>query len=107
MAALSNHKHELFAQALAKGETADAAYVMAGYKENRGNAATLKANQNIADRVAELLDLSKLRAELGIKGKRGAREEDQDRMNAKSVTGTATARGDVACRPLVVTWEPA
>jgi hypothetical protein len=29
--------------------------------------------------------LSKLRSELGIKGKRGAREEDQDSMNAKSV----------------------
>jgi hypothetical protein len=29
--------------------------------------------------------LSKLRSTLGIKGKRGAREEDQDRMNAKSV----------------------
>jgi hypothetical protein len=29
--------------------------------------------------------LSKLRSELGIRGKRGAREEDQDRMNAKSV----------------------
>lgn len=32
--------------------------------------------------------LSKLRSELGIKGKRGAREEDQDRMNAKSVVAT-------------------
>jgi hypothetical protein len=29
--------------------------------------------------------MSKLRSELGIKGKRGAREEDQDTMNAKSV----------------------
>jgi hypothetical protein len=29
--------------------------------------------------------LSKLRSELGIRGRRGAREEDQDRMNAKSV----------------------
>lgn len=32
--------------------------------------------------------LSKLRSELGIKGKRGAREEDQDRMNAKSVVAS-------------------
>jgi hypothetical protein len=29
--------------------------------------------------------ISKLRSELGMKGRRGAREEDQDRMNAKSV----------------------
>lgn len=32
--------------------------------------------------------LSKLRSELGIKGKRGAREEDQDTMNAKSVVAS-------------------
>jgi hypothetical protein len=32
--------------------------------------------------------LSKLRSELGIKGKRGAREEDQDRMNIKSVAAS-------------------
>jgi hypothetical protein len=32
--------------------------------------------------------ISKLRSELGIKGRRGAREEDQDRMNAKSVTAS-------------------
>jgi hypothetical protein len=32
--------------------------------------------------------LSKLRSTLGIKGKRGAREEDQDRMNAKSAVAS-------------------
>jgi hypothetical protein len=32
--------------------------------------------------------MSKLRSELGIKGRRGAREEDQDRMNAKSVVAS-------------------
>jgi hypothetical protein len=32
--------------------------------------------------------MSKVRRELGIKGKRGAREEDQDTMNAKSVVAT-------------------
>lgn len=32
--------------------------------------------------------LSKLRSELGIKGRRGAREEDQDRSNAKAVVAT-------------------
>ncbi len=51
---LENARHERFAQELAGGKTADEAYVLAGYKENRGNAATLKANQSIADRVAEL-----------------------------------------------------
>lgn len=56
MAALKNQRHELFAQSLAKGKTADEAYQEAGYKPNRGNAATLKANQSISDRVAELLE---------------------------------------------------
>lgn len=52
---LKNPKYELFAQGLAKGEYADTAYVNAGYAENRGNAATLKANQIIVDRVAEIV----------------------------------------------------
>lgn len=53
MPAISNARHERFAQALASGMTADAAYEEAGYKPNRGNASTLKANQSILDRVAE------------------------------------------------------
>lgn len=66
MASLSNAKHERFAQALAKGETADAAYVSAGYKPNRGNAATLKANQSVEGRVAELLDKAATRTEITV-----------------------------------------
>jgi phage terminase small subunit len=62
MPALSNARHELFAQALAKGETADAAYQKAGYRPNRGNAATLKANQSVEARVAELQGKSAERA---------------------------------------------
>jgi hypothetical protein len=41
MPILPNHKHELFAQGLAKGLSADAAYQAAGYKRDRGNAARL------------------------------------------------------------------
>lgn len=52
---LTNARHERFAQALASGETADAAYEIAGFKPNRGNAATLKAKQSVQDRVAEIL----------------------------------------------------
>jgi phage terminase small subunit len=66
MTALSNPKHERFAQELSKGKTADEAYVQAGYKPNRGNAATLKANQNILDRVAVLQDRGAQRAEITI-----------------------------------------
>lgn len=54
MPVLKNQRHETFAQLLAKGKTADEAYQLAGFKPNRGNAATLKANQSILDRVAEI-----------------------------------------------------
>ena len=55
MPVLPNAKHELFAQELANGKTATEAYVAAGYKANRGNAATLKQDQSISNRVAEIL----------------------------------------------------
>jgi hypothetical protein len=54
MPTLRNQRQELFAQALAQGKTADAAYLAAGYKPNRGNASTLKAKQSIRNRVAEI-----------------------------------------------------
>ena len=66
MPALKNAKHERFAQELAKGETADAAYVTAGYRENRHNAAALGRSQHISTRVAELLERVAIRTELTI-----------------------------------------
>lgn len=55
MPPLDNPRHERFAQELAKGKSADEAYTVAGYKENRGNATTLKQNKSILGRVTELL----------------------------------------------------
>jgi hypothetical protein len=54
MPILANTKHELFAQSLAKGLSADAAYQAAGCKPNRGNVIRLKANESIVKRVAEI-----------------------------------------------------
>jgi hypothetical protein len=54
MPILPNPKHEAFAQALARGSSAAAAYVEAGYKDNRHNAATLARKQHILTRVGEL-----------------------------------------------------
>lgn len=68
MPVLSNTKHERFAQALAKGETADAAYVLAGYEENRGNATRLKANESVLARVAELQERVAVRTEITVAG---------------------------------------
>src|SRR5262249_29702883 len=53
--ALSNPKHEKFAQELASGKPASAAYIIAGFKANRGNAITLKHRQSIIERIAEIL----------------------------------------------------
>lgn len=54
--ALKNPKHELFAQYRSEGKTADEAYVLAGYKANRGNAARLNANEGVLLRVRALTD---------------------------------------------------
>ena len=54
MPALKNPRHEAFAQALARGVSASAAYVEAGYKANRHNAATLAREEHIGTRVTEL-----------------------------------------------------
>ena len=66
MPKLENHKHELFAQALAKGEPSAAAYVQAGYSFNEGNASRLKSNEKVIARVAELQERGAKRAEVTI-----------------------------------------
>ena len=66
MTALANPKHERFAQELAKGKTATEAYVTAGYKAHDGNAATLRGNQRILDRVAELQIVASMRVEVTV-----------------------------------------
>ena len=50
--------------ASSRGKTADEAYVIAGYKENHGNAGRLKANETIWARVAEIVDRGAIRAEI-------------------------------------------
>jgi hypothetical protein len=54
VAALKNQRRELFAQALARGNATNDAYAEAGFSPNRGNAARLKANEDILGRVLEL-----------------------------------------------------
>lgn len=64
MPILSNHKHELFAQALAKGSDQQQAYKEAGYRGDRTAASRLAADQTVKDRVAELLAGSADKAEV-------------------------------------------
>jgi hypothetical protein len=54
MAILTNPRHEAFAQALARGMSAAAAYGQVGFKPHRANAATLARKEHISVRVAEL-----------------------------------------------------
>lgn len=55
MPVLSNPKHELFAQEMARGQSATDAYTTAGYKPDRKNAAKLRQRDDISHRIAELL----------------------------------------------------
>lgn len=66
MPVLKNAKHERFAQALARGETADQAYQTAGYKRHDGNAARLRGNERVQQRVVEILRKAEDKAEIDI-----------------------------------------
>lgn len=66
MPVLSNPRHELFAQSLATGKSATEAYRLAGYEGDRRNAARLATNDDIADRVEELLRAGARRAEVTV-----------------------------------------
>lgn len=54
------------AQELAKAKSADAAYVEAGYKPNRHNAAALARQEHISTRVAEIQERGAIRAEVTV-----------------------------------------
>jgi phage terminase small subunit len=54
MAALSNARHERFAQELAKGKSQSEAYQNAGYEPSEPNASRLTRNDKVQARVAEL-----------------------------------------------------
>jgi phage terminase small subunit len=91
MGVLANHKHELFAQGLAKGETADAAYVSAGYRENRCNASRLKANENILTRVAELQERAAIKTEKTVADLVAMLEEDRTLARTEKQSSAAVA----------------
>jgi phage terminase small subunit len=66
MPALSNPKHERFAQALAKGMTQAEAYADAGYKPSEPNASRLTSNDKVQARLAELQERAATRAEITV-----------------------------------------
>lgn len=66
MPALSNPKHERFAQLLFKGETADKAYSEAGYRPDPPNASRLTRNDKVQARVRELQERAAFRSEISV-----------------------------------------
>lgn len=66
MPALSNPKHEWFAQGLAKGKSADQAYEDAGYRPDRAHASRLAAKGNVQARVAEIIDRAAIKTEVTL-----------------------------------------
>lgn len=66
MSALTNPKHEFFAQALAKGKSQADAYEFAGYKPSEQHASRLASNGKVVARVAEILGRAAVRAEVSI-----------------------------------------
>ena len=89
MPTLDNARHEAFAQCLAKGMTATEAYIKAGYKPNDGNAATLKGNQRVRDRLAELLAKAAERTIVTVEDI--AKQLDEDRLFARENGAAAAA----------------
>jgi phage terminase small subunit len=86
---LRNPRHERFAHELASGNTADAAYVLAGYHENRSNAARLNANRDIQKRVAEIQSVGADRAAVTVETL--IAEAEQARNKAMADKGGAAA----------------
>ena len=66
MPVLENQRHELFCQAIAKGETISKAYQNAGFRAHRGNAARLRADERVRARVLELQVAGARTAEITI-----------------------------------------
>ena len=90
MGEIRNSRHERFAQELAAGKTADAAYEAAGYQKHRGNAARLSANEHVKNRVREIQSIGAERAAITVHSL--IEEAEQARIKAmESQNGAAAA----------------
>lgn len=103
MPVLKNARHETFAQGLAKGLTADEAYVSAGYKPDRGHASRLAANGNIRARVDEIKSRAAEKAEwsaadrlLSLKAIHDASTKDDRRTAIAAIAEANKMQGSYA-----------
>jgi hypothetical protein len=102
---LRNPRHERFAQGLATGETADAAYVLAGYKENRSNAARLGASRDIQARLAEIQSLGAELAAITVEILIAEAEEARNKAMGERGGAAAAVAAIVAKAKLAGLWR--
>lgn len=101
MAALTNPKHEKFAQGLFQGKSQIEAYADAGYKPDSGAANRLSGNVSVQARVAELQAASSMRAEITVASlieeageiQRAAKEAGQHSAAVAALTAKAKLAG--------------
>jgi phage terminase small subunit len=105
MPPLQNPRHERFAQELATGKSADAAYVLAGYHENRSNAARLSAKQDIQRRVAEIQSLAAERAAITVETLIAEAEEARTKAMAEKGGAAAAIAAITAKAKLAGLWR--
>ncbi len=105
MGEIQNPRYERFAQELAAGKTADAAYEAAGYRKHRGNAARLSANEHIKDRVREIQAMGAERAAVTVQSL--IDEAEQARIKAMdSPNGAAAAVSAITAKAkLAGLWQ--
>ena len=105
MPTLRNPRHERFAQELATGKTADAAYVLAGHQENRSNAARLNAAQNIQKRVGEIQSLGAERAAITVETLIAEAEAARSKAMGKKGGANAAVSAITAKAKLAGLWR--
>lgn len=66
MPVLSNPKHEIFAQLIARGRTQAEAYEEAGYRPSEPNASRLTSNEKVGARIAEIQGRAAIRTEVSV-----------------------------------------
>lgn len=84
MPALSNPKHERFAQELAKGTTGEEAYVLAGFARSRPNAGKLRHKDYIVRRLGEIAS-----EQTGIRARAAEKAAERLSVSVESLIGEA------------------
>jgi phage terminase small subunit len=102
---LRNPRQERFAQELAAGKTADAAYILAGYRANRSNAARLNANQEIQKRLAEIQSVGADRAAVTVETVIAEAEEARTKAMGEKGGSAAAVAAITAKAKLAGLWR--